>query len=148
MDGVAKTAAHGWDWKFTISFREVGLATMLKKISSPSVGNVIAGFIRSDGIQSAWNWLTPGPAQHFIGTLVWRKHWVEDVLYSSASDDHCEAFYKPHSVHFERWQAQCLAQVELSVAQYLKWEMEPVSHFTLIFSRLCAEAEHGNLELQ
>jgi hypothetical protein len=47
MDGVAKTAAHGCDWKFTTSRREAGLATMLKKISSPSVGNAIARYIRN-----------------------------------------------------------------------------------------------------
>jgi hypothetical protein len=47
MDGAVKTAAHALDWKFTTSRREVGLATMLKKISSPSVGNVIARSIRN-----------------------------------------------------------------------------------------------------
>jgi len=50
MDGVAKAAVHVVDSKFTTLFREVGLAMMLKKISSPSVGNVIAKFIRNDRI--------------------------------------------------------------------------------------------------
>jgi hypothetical protein len=48
MDGVAKAAVLVGDWRFTILFREVDLAMMLKKISSPSVGNVIAGFIRDN----------------------------------------------------------------------------------------------------
>jgi|GEM_PF-6261606 len=46
MDGVAKTAVHVGDWKFTTLFREVGLAMMLKKISSPYVGSVIARSMR------------------------------------------------------------------------------------------------------
>jgi hypothetical protein len=50
MDGVAKAAVHLGDSRFTTLFREVILAMMLKKISSPSVGNVIAGFIRTDRI--------------------------------------------------------------------------------------------------
>jgi hypothetical protein len=48
MDGAAKAAVHVGDWKFTTLFREVGLATMLKKISSPSAGNVIARSIRNE----------------------------------------------------------------------------------------------------
>jgi hypothetical protein len=94
MAGVAKAAVHVGDSKFTTLFREVGLAMMLKTISSPSVGNVIAGFIRSDRMQSAWNWVTPDPTQDFIGALVWRKHWVKDVLYSPTSYDHCQAFQR------------------------------------------------------
>jgi hypothetical protein len=47
MDGVAKTAAHARAWKLTTSRREVGLAMMLRKISSLSVGNVIARSIRN-----------------------------------------------------------------------------------------------------
>jgi hypothetical protein len=148
MDGAAKAAVHMGDWKFTTLLREVGLAMMPKKISSPFAGNVIAGFIRTDRIHWAWNWVTPDPAHDVVGALVWRKYWVKDMLYSPASYDHCQAFYKPHSVHFERRQAQCLAQFELSIAQYLKWETEPISHLTLIFSRLRAEAEHGDVELQ
>jgi hypothetical protein len=46
MDGVAKTAAHARDWKFITSRREVDLAMMLKKISSPYVGNVIGRSMR------------------------------------------------------------------------------------------------------
>ena len=52
MDGVAKTAAHALDWKFTTSRHEVGLAMMLKKTSSPSVGIVIARSIRNEETSS------------------------------------------------------------------------------------------------
>jgi hypothetical protein len=48
MDGVAKTAAHARDWKFTTSRREVDLAMMLKKISSRYVGNAIARSMQID----------------------------------------------------------------------------------------------------
>jgi hypothetical protein len=109
MDGVAKAAVHVGDWKFTILFREVGLAMMLKKTSSPFVGNAIGRSIRGNQIQSAWNRVAHEPAQHLIGLSFWRKHSVQDVLYSPASDEHCQTFYKPHSVHFESRQAQCLA---------------------------------------
>ena len=27
------------------------------------------------------------PTYDLIGALVWRKHWIKDVLYSSTSDD-------------------------------------------------------------
>jgi hypothetical protein len=73
MDGVVKAAVHVGDCKFTTLFREVGWAMMLKKISSPFAGNVMAGFIRSDKIDSVRNWVTPDPSQDFIGGLVWRK---------------------------------------------------------------------------
>ena len=45
MDGVAKAAVHVVDSKLTTLFREVGLAMMLKKISSRSVGHVTGGSI-------------------------------------------------------------------------------------------------------
>ncbi len=45
-NGVVKAAVHVRDSKFTTLFREVGLAMMLKKISSPSVGNVTGRSIR------------------------------------------------------------------------------------------------------
>jgi|SRR5580700_1683020 hypothetical protein len=70
MDGVVKAAVHMGDWKFTTLFREVGSAMMLKKISSPFAWNVIAGFIQSDKIESARNWVTPDPSRDFIVALV------------------------------------------------------------------------------
>ena len=78
--------------KFTTLHHEVSWAMMLKKTSSLFVGNATAGSIRRDGIHSARNMVTLDPTQNFVGALVWRKHWVKDVLYSPASDDHCQAF--------------------------------------------------------
>jgi hypothetical protein len=48
MAGFARGAVHAQDWKFTTSRREVGWATMLKKISSPSVGNATGRSIVND----------------------------------------------------------------------------------------------------
>jgi hypothetical protein len=46
MEKSHGTAAQARDWKFTTSRREVDLAMMLGKISSPYVGNVIARSMR------------------------------------------------------------------------------------------------------
>jgi hypothetical protein len=83
-----------------------------------------------------------------IGTLVGRKHWIEDVLYSPASDDQCQTPHKPHSVHLECRQAQRLAHSEFSVAQDLEWKVEAVGHFKLILRRLSTKAEKVGLEPQ
>jgi hypothetical protein len=86
------------------------------------------------------------PTHDLIGALVWRKHWIEEVLYSPASDDQCQALHEPHPVHFKCRQAQLIAQLELIIAQDIEREVEPAGHLTLIFGRLSAHAEHIGLE--
>ena len=49
LGGDANRAARAQEWKFTTLPREVSWAMMLKKTSSPSVGNVTGKFIRNDG---------------------------------------------------------------------------------------------------
>src|SRR3954471_1091287 len=86
------------------------------------------------------------PTDHFGSAFVRREHRIKHMFHPSTAKDQSQALHQSHSADFKCRQAHGLAEFKLCIAQNLKWQMQPLRHLALVFTRLSAQAEYGGVQ--